>query len=142
MDKLRFLSLFSPRLINSIKTEHSCKICYVNNKVFFPFWAPEKDQNRFLGYKVLEGVLELYQGTKLFQYCTCPAGRVTYNSHLSCKHIHRPLKEYAIFFFSKTLLRIFKGDNLRTLLTPGHFSRNINFLHFFVNRYFALLIMI
>ena len=21
------------------------------------------------------------QGTKLFQYCTCPAGRVTYNFH-------------------------------------------------------------
>ena len=43
------------RLINSIKHEHSCKICYVNNKVFYPFWVPEKDQNRFLGYKVLEG---------------------------------------------------------------------------------------
>ena len=28
------------------------------------------------------------------------------------------------------LLRIFKGDNLRSLLTPGHFLRNINFLHF------------
>ena len=23
------------------------------------------------------------------------------NSHLSCKHIHSPLKEYAIFFFFK-----------------------------------------
>ena len=40
------------------------------------------------------------------------------------------------------LLRIFKEDNLRSLLTPGHFLRNINFLHFFVNRFFALLIMI
>ena len=39
------------------------------------------------------------------------------------------------------LHRIFKGNNLRSLLTPGHFLRNINF-HFFVNRYFALLIMI
>ena len=28
------------------------------------------------------------------------------------------------------LLIIFKGDNLRSLLTPGHFLRNINFLHF------------
>ena len=28
------------------------------------------------------------------------------------------------------LLRIFKGDNLRSLLTPGHLLRNINFLHF------------
>ena len=32
------------------------------------------------------------EGTKIFQYCTCPAGQVTYNFHLSCKHIHRPLK--------------------------------------------------
>ena len=27
-----------------------------------------------------------YQGTKIFQYCTCPTGRVTYNFHSSCKH--------------------------------------------------------
>ena len=26
------------------------------------------------------------QGTKIFQYCTCLAGRVTYNFHSSCKH--------------------------------------------------------
>ena len=23
---------------------------------------------------------------KIFQYCTCPVGRVTYNFHSSCKH--------------------------------------------------------
>ena len=23
----------------------------------------------------------MHQGTQLFQYCTCPAGRVTYNFH-------------------------------------------------------------
>ena len=28
------------------------------------------------------------QGKKIFQYCTCPAGRVTYNFFLSCKHMH------------------------------------------------------
>ena len=39
---------------------------------------------------------QVFQGSKIFQYCTCPAGRVTYNSHLSCKHIRRPLKKYAI----------------------------------------------
>ena len=33
-----------------------------------------------------------YQGTKVFQYCTRPAGRVTYNFHLSCKHMHSSLK--------------------------------------------------
>ena len=30
--------------------------------------------------------------TKIFQYCTCPAGRVTYNFHLSCKHMHLSFK--------------------------------------------------
>ena len=34
----------------------------------------------------------LIQGTKIFQYCTCPAGRVTYNFHSSCKNIHLSLK--------------------------------------------------
>ena len=34
------------------------------------------------------------QGTKMFQYCTCPAGQVTYNFHSSCKHITCPLKAY------------------------------------------------
>ena len=32
------------------------------------------------------------QGTKIFQYCTCPAGRVTCNFHLSCKHMHLSFK--------------------------------------------------
>ena len=36
------------------------------------------------------------QGTKIFQYCTWPAGRVTYNFHSSCKHMQCPLKGYAI----------------------------------------------
>ena len=31
---------------------------------------------------------QMTQGTKIFQYCTCPAGRVTYNFHSSCKHTH------------------------------------------------------
>ena len=26
--------------------------------------------------------------TNIFPYCTCPAGRVTYNFHSSCKHLH------------------------------------------------------
>ena len=37
------------------------------------------------------------------------------------------------------LLRIFKGDNLLSLLTPGHFLRNINFLHFFCNSLFCII---
>ena len=32
------------------------------------------------------------QGTKIFKYCTCPAGRVTYNFHSSCKHMHLSFK--------------------------------------------------
>ena len=28
------------------------------------------------------------QGTKIFKYCTCPAGQVTYNFHSSWKHMH------------------------------------------------------
>ena len=32
------------------------------------------------------------QETKIFQYCSCPAGRVTYNFHLSCKHVHLSFK--------------------------------------------------
>ena len=32
------------------------------------------------------------QGTKTFQYCTCPAGRVTYNFQSPCKHMHLSFK--------------------------------------------------
>ena len=32
------------------------------------------------------------QGTKIIQYCTCPAGQVTYNFHWSCKHMHVSFK--------------------------------------------------
>ena len=31
-------------------------------------------------------------GTKICKYCTCPAGRVTYNFHLSCKHMYLSFK--------------------------------------------------
>ena len=32
------------------------------------------------------------QRTKIFRYCTGPAGRVTYNFHSSCKHIYMSFK--------------------------------------------------
>ena len=32
------------------------------------------------------------EGTKIFKYCTCPVGRVTYNFHSSCKHMHMSFK--------------------------------------------------
>ena len=34
----------------------------------------------------------LGQGTENFQYCTCPAGRMTYNFHSSCKNMHLSFK--------------------------------------------------
>ena len=34
----------------------------------------------------------MHQGTKIFKYCTYPAGRVTYNFHLSCKRMHMSFK--------------------------------------------------
>ena len=37
-------------------------------------------------------LMNLTQGTKIFQYCTCPAGRVTYNFHSSCKHMYLSFK--------------------------------------------------
>ena len=36
--------------------------------------------------------VDLLQGTKIFQYCTCPAERVTYNFHSSCKHMPMSFK--------------------------------------------------
>ena len=32
------------------------------------------------------------QEAKIFQYCTCPAGLVTYSFYLSCKHMHLSFK--------------------------------------------------
>ena len=34
-----------------------------------------------------------YQGTKIFQYCTCPEGQVSYNFHSSCKNMHLSFKK-------------------------------------------------
>ena len=46
---------------------------------------------------VLSSVTEIsrkcsIQGTKIFQYCTRPAGRVINNFHSSCKHMYLPFK--------------------------------------------------
>ena len=48
------------------------------------------------------------QRTKIFQYCTGPAGRVTYNFHSSCKHMHLSFtrvcnKEHKGFICNMTL---------------------------------------
>ena len=41
-------------------------------------------------YQECETVMS--QGTKIYQNCTCPSGRVTYNFHSSCKHMHLSFK--------------------------------------------------
>ena len=38
--------------------------------------------------------IDMKQWTKIFQYCTCPAGQVTDNFHLSCKSMHLSFKVY------------------------------------------------
>ena len=47
-------------------------------------------------YRRLGNIKDITQRTKIFQYCTCPAGRVTYNFHLSCKHMHFSFKSVGI----------------------------------------------
>ena len=49
--------------------------------------------------QLLEVIIEFYftcpiqnQGTKIFQFCTWPAGRVTYNFYSFCKQMHFPVK--------------------------------------------------
>ena len=42
--------------------------------------------------KISEFTVYNVQETKIFQYCTCPAGRVTYNFHSSCKQMYLPFK--------------------------------------------------
>ena len=54
--------------------------------VFLRFGAMEFQINTWMGDPFT------WQGTKIFQYCTCPAGWVTYNFHLSCKHMHLSFK--------------------------------------------------
>ena len=43
----------------------------------------------------LEGKFYGQQGTKIFQYCTCHAGRATYNFHSTCKNMHFSFKRFA-----------------------------------------------
>ena len=43
-------------------------------------------------------------GIKIIQYCTCPAGRVTYNFHSSCKCMHLYFKSVCGVIFNMTSL--------------------------------------
>ena len=42
--------------------------------------------------KLFHAEIKTYSRAKILQYCTCAAGWVTYNFHLSCKHMHSSLK--------------------------------------------------
>ena len=50
----------------------------------------EKTEEAFIAFFFPRYIYTL--GTKIFQLCTCPAGRETYNFHSSCKHVHSSLK--------------------------------------------------
>ena len=53
----------------------------------------ETERSRSEKYRKTSNLKHLRaQGTKIFQYCTCPAGRVTNNFHSSCKHMHLSFK--------------------------------------------------
>ena len=64
-------------------------------------WRPAKAKTRLHSHAIMYvhllltftkyGIQSL-EGTKMFQYCTCPAGRVTCTFHLSCKHMHLSFK--------------------------------------------------
>ena len=41
---------------------------------------------------ILKTFTYVYQETKIFQYCPCPEGQVTYNFHSSCKHMNVSFK--------------------------------------------------
>ena len=58
----------------------------------------------------------IYQGTKIFQYSTWPAERVTYNFHWSCKHKH-------LMSFKSVCIKEHKGVIwLHKVILPQHSS--------------------
>ena len=71
------------------------------------------------------------QGTKIFQYCSCPAGRVTYNIHLSCKHMHLSFKsicnkEHEGVICNMTSSRNTRPFSISLVITSGFFVLECN----------------
>ena len=64
---------------------HDCYGCQCNvNETPTQYFA-----SQLIGQLSLSGQYDIaLQGTKIFTYCTCPAGLVTYNFHSSCKRMH------------------------------------------------------
>ena len=69
------------------------------------------------GKLFLKSSIYLCQGTKIFQYCTCPAGRVTYNFHLSCKHVHLSFKSICNKEHKGVIFNLTSSSNSRVILS-------------------------
>ena len=59
-------------------------------------------------------VCQYSQGTKIFQYCNCPAGQVTYNFHSSCKHMHLSFKSTYNKEHKRVICSMTSWSNCRT----------------------------
>ena len=59
------------------------------------------------------------QGTKIFQYCTGPTGRGTYNFHLSCKHMHLSFKSVCIKEHKGVICNVTSSSNSSQSTRPS-----------------------
>ena len=59
-----------------------------SNTLLFLFWNKMLVIRAGIHKMLVRIAIREDQGTNIFQYCTCPAGRVTYNFHSSCKYMH------------------------------------------------------
>ena len=79
-----------PFLFIAVVTERDAMARSVSPFIVQLYYSIQSQQNLFL-VSMCETAVML-QGTKIFQHCTCPAGPVTYNFHLSCKHMQLSYK--------------------------------------------------
>ena len=87
----------SLQYVGSKLTSHN--LCCLLSRLFMFSLANNIDLDQTAPKKFASHIIDHIQGTKIFQYCTnvtCPAGRVTYNFHLSCKHMHLSFKSVCI----------------------------------------------
>ena len=59
------------------------------------------------------------QVTKIFQYCTCPAGRVTYNINSSRKHMHLSFKSICNKEHKGVICNMTSSSNSSQSTRPG-----------------------
>ena len=58
------------------------------------------------------------KGTKISKYCNCPAGRVTYNFHSSCKHMHLSFKSVCNKEHKGAICNMLSLSNFKKNATP------------------------